>query len=216
MPAKLSNPEDIIGLTFGFLTVRHLLQVDEYRYGKNTIRTRKRYLYECSCCCGGTKNATRTSLLTGHTKTCGCDSRPQKNRSPRWKGYGEISGHYWGKLQRGAQYRNIAFCISIEEAWDIALKQNRRCAITGLLLQFGKNQTASVDRIDSRQGYLVDNIHWIHKDINKMKMDLPLSRFVVLCRSVADHRRHLDQVRSPATILVDQGVDLVYKVVGHD
>ena len=39
------------------------------------------------------------------------------------------------------------------------------------------SKTASLDRIDSSKGYTEDNIQWVHKDVNQMKMDLPEQRF---------------------------------------
>lgn len=32
-----------------------------------------------------------------------------------------------------------------------------------------KNRTASLDRIDDKQGYTINNVQFIHKDINYMK-----------------------------------------------
>lgn len=47
--------------------------------------------------------------------------------------------------------------------------------------------TASLDRIDSNRGYTQDNVQWVHKDVNKMKMDLNQQIFVELCRAIAAH-----------------------------
>lgn len=51
-------------------------------------------------------------------------------RSHRWKGYEEIDGKYWNSLETAAKKRNIEFSISIEEAWDLFVQQNRECALT--------------------------------------------------------------------------------------
>ena len=48
-----------------------------------------------------------------------------------------------------------------------------------------KLQTASLDRIDSTKGYSKDNIQWVHKDINCMKMDFSQQYFIDLCVKVA-------------------------------
>lgn len=37
-------------------------------------------------------------------------------------------------------------------------------------------QTASLDRIDSSKGYTIDNVWWIHKQLNWMKWDLTIDR----------------------------------------
>ena len=52
------------------------------------------------------------------------------------------------------------------------------------------NRTASLDRIDSSQPYVVTNIQWVHKDVNLMKMDLDEDWFVALCWVVTNHKNH--------------------------
>jgi len=44
-----------------------------------------------------------------------------------------------------------------------------------LVFRKGRNkvQTASLDRIKSNKHYTLDNIQWVHKDINIMKGKLP-------------------------------------------
>lgn len=45
-------------------------------------------------------------------------------------------------------------------------------------------QTASLDRINSSIGYTIDNVQWVHKKINMMKMDLSQEEFINYCRLV--------------------------------
>jgi hypothetical protein len=87
----------------------------------------------------------------------------------------EIAISKFESYRKGAMIRNMAFEIKIEEVWDLFLKQKRKCALTGWNIRFGKGQTASLDRIDSGKGYTSDNIQWIHKNINILKMDWPES-----------------------------------------
>lgn len=53
------------------------------------------------------------------------------------------------------------------------MKQGEKCALTGWKIELAKRttdtQTASLDRIDSNKHYTVDNIQWVHKDVNRMK-----------------------------------------------
>jgi hypothetical protein len=49
-------------------------------------------------------------------------------------------------------------------------------------------RTASLDRIDSTKGYIEGNLQWVHRDINKLKKNLPDDRFVEICRAVASYR----------------------------
>lgn len=47
--------------------------------------------------------------------------------------------------------------------------------------------TASLDRIDSDQGYILGNIQWVHKIVNIMKQDTVQSEFIGWCRAVVAH-----------------------------
>ena len=49
--------------------------------------------------------------------------------------------------------------------------------------------TASVDRIDSSGGYVESNVQWVHKDVNKMKMDIPQNQFIEYCKIISSHNK---------------------------
>lgn len=91
------------------------------------------------------------------------------------KYFEEIPLSKFESYKHGAKIRNFVFEIEIQEVWDLFLKQKRKCALTGWDICFGKQITASLDRIDSKKGYTSDNIQLIHKDINILKMDWPES-----------------------------------------
>jgi hypothetical protein len=81
-------------------------------------------------------------------------------------GYGEIQGAYWNSVRQGAKNRDIPLLITIQDIWELFLKQNRKCALTGqtlILAQCNKdhnigNYTASLDRRDSHGPYSIDNV----------------------------------------------------------
>jgi uncharacterized protein (DUF779 family) len=68
-------------------------------------------------------------------------------------------------------------------------KQNGCCALSCLPIKFPEDSfeygSASLDRIDSSKHYTADNVWWVHKDVNLMKMDLPLERFLELAKAIA-------------------------------
>lgn len=119
------------------------------------------------------------------TNNCGCKPRG------KWKGVGKVSKTLYYRLGRNAQERGVPFLVTLEYISDLFDCQGGKCALTGLEIGFGKRTcdgyTASLDRIDSSLGYVVGNVWWVHKDINYMKMDLPLSRFKELCRLVIEN-----------------------------
>jgi len=102
-----------------------------------------------------------------------------------------IPGSYFSRLSFGAKNRGIDFDITMDEAWSLFVKQKRKCKLSGLPLRFHlhgermSEQTASLDRIDSALGYSVRNCQWLHKDINKMKLDHDQDLFIRYCKLVA-------------------------------
>jgi len=176
---KKTGPKakDLTGQRFHFLTVVGLDKVDKWRD----------YHYICSCDCGNTTSVRRAHLVGGKIKSCGCWQR-DKN----WTGHGDISGSYWGNTQTRARLAGLEHTITIEEAWQVFLNQNRRCVMSGELLTFcrkfnteGKDkQTASLDRIDSSKGYIIGNVQWLHKVVNKMKLNMSDEEYIEWCRKV--------------------------------
>lgn len=69
-------------------------------------------LWLCKCICGKEKMATSYEIRSGHIKSCGCRKKGNRfknanyskgNKSPYWKGYGEISGAFWNTLKLNAK-----------------------------------------------------------------------------------------------------------------
>jgi hypothetical protein len=152
-------------------------------------------IFLCACDCGNTINVLANSLMNGNTKSCGCKSRKRGKEHASYSGYQEIRSEYWSRVLRGAKDRGIEITLTIEEAWDIFLKQNRKCALSGEILHFpytrktSKYSTASLDRIDSNGIYEVSNVQWIHKKLNTMKMNMPEVEFFEWCKKIVSYRK---------------------------
>lgn len=110
-----------------------------------------------------------------------------------FEGYGELGLSYFNSIKNRASKKGKRrlpkeFSITIEQAWERFVEQNRRCSLTNLELTFGKNQTASLDRIDSSKGYIKGNIQWVHKDVNIMKNDLDSETFFLYCKLIVENK----------------------------
>jgi len=144
--------------------------------------------WECEKC-GNVGNAPISSIKIRKCIRC---SQGSAADSPILLSYGEICQGYYLRLRRAAKYRNWEWVMSPEDLWNLFLKQNRKCALSGREIGFcpkwstsdTKGTTASLDRIDSTLGYTPDNVWWIHKDFQAMKMDIPLDTFISMCREV--------------------------------
>ena len=71
------------------------------------------------------------------------------------------------------------------------ISQNKLCAISHVPIKFKINhkdeQTASLDRIDSKKPYTLDNVQWVHKTINQMKWTLMPNEFIEWCKIIAQN-----------------------------
>lgn len=179
MPRK---PMDLRRKRFGRLVAIKRVYKNKYSY------------WDCVCDCGNKTTVRRDHLLDGSSQSCGC-LQIEKTVNRSWKGYEEISGKYWYDLNRNAKYRLLDFNITIQEAWEIFLKQNKICYFTGDLLCFAKGksdskfQTASLDRLDNSIGYVKNNCCWVHKSINRLKNDFDTNDFLTLCSKVAEYEK---------------------------
>lgn len=115
------------------------------------------------------------------------------NKALAFRGHGEVPMLYFTITKASAENRSLEFDLTIQDMANQFDRQKGKCSLTGLALRFqtccGKKRqagTASLDRINSERGYIRGNIQWVHKDINKMKERLPQSRFVELCKLVAN------------------------------
>jgi hypothetical protein len=173
--------KDRVGKKFNLLTVldRH---VDD----------KGRTSYTCLCDCGNTAVIKGDGVFSGKTRSCGCLLSRKGIDNPNWGGAGEISGQVFSSIRGGAASRNLEFNISVEYIWDLFLKQNRKCAISGLDLCFAINdqeKTASLDRIDSNLGYTQQNIQWVHKYVNFLKREIHDIDFFTIVKHVYEFKK---------------------------
>lgn len=177
---------DLSGQKFGFLTVLGIAEE----------RRENRVTWRCQCICGNIKLLTSNHLKRGRYKSCGCKHRAPGTFNPNWKGVGELSRSHWGRYRIHARVRKVPFLLSIQDMWELFLKQNRKCALSGLPLSFSSKRNsndgnASLDRIDSSKGYVMGNVQWIDKRFNWMKSDHSNSEFIHLCKLVSTHNENL-------------------------
>lgn len=113
------------------------------------------------------------------------------------KSHHTISGELLATIKRGARDRNLEFLVSIEYLWQLFEKQQGKCALSGINIEFKKfgykidrkTQTASLDRIDSSKGYIEGNVQWVHKRINRMKGNMTDEQFIGWCQKVVNNNK---------------------------
>lgn len=148
-------------------------------------------IWKCQCNCGNTKNIRGYHLIGKKIRSCGCLRRETVNI--KWKHCGDIGGYMWSSSRISAKRRNIEFNLTIEDMWEQATKQNKKCALSNVPLFFflrtidKTKGNASLDRIDSSKGYTKDNVQWVTKKINLLKQSLPQNEFIEICKSVSNN-----------------------------
>lgn len=177
----------ILSLKFGTLSPVKYLGYDNKR---------KYSYYECKCDCGNIVIKSSRKLLYAKICNKSCPLKPNKQKfrkeSWMWRGYEDIPKSFFTKVKREAKEREIEFNLTIEELWDLFVKQNKKCALSGVDLKFQSNyrisdQTASIDRIDSSKGYTLDNVQWVHKIVNFMKQSMLKSELISWCKRIVDN-----------------------------
>ncbi len=128
--------------------IREFKQKD---YG--TIRT----LVEVICSCGYKGVRRKTHVLNGRTRMCKkCASKEtaQNYGTPiRFKVEKELFDTFYNAIQTSnlRRKKEVLFDVTRDYLWDLFVKQNRKCRLTGreiIICGVRNKRTASLDRID--------------------------------------------------------------------
>lgn len=146
---------------------------------------------ECTCECGKVQQVRILSLTSGKSVSCTCAGGIHKRAKAKELAVGNLSKTHLHEYKRCAKRRDISWDVTPEYIWELLVKQDFKCALSGLPLilelQVGPHNTASLDRIDSTKAYEEGNVQWVHKDINRMKGNFSDEQFIQLCKAVTDH-----------------------------
>jgi hypothetical protein len=164
------------------------------------IKTGGDIFWLCECECGAVSNVRTTYLLKNKSKSCfKCSIKPKPYSKD------QIPDVFWKKILRGAKIRNIQFQLTQDEAYEVFIRQNKKCKLSGVEIRFPingsdyKTCTASLDRIDSKMPYTKDNIQWVHKHINVMKNVFTQDCFIDFCKKVAETANTRDTIQAITT-----------------
>lgn len=147
--------------------------------------------------------ASDSSSRTGLQTYCkSCQSKKIAQWTSTFDGYMTKT---YKDLQNNAKRRNISVNISKQNIIDLYKKQNGKCALTGETLthicepsdrRVNKKHihNISVDRINSRNPYTVDNIQLVCNRINAIKWDLDQDEFIELCKKVVTYNANISPI----------------------
>lgn len=192
LPAMYKG-EDVTGRLYG--EYRVLGRVTIRRYGSGNFVS----VWAAECIgCGAPRITTSQRIREGKygCHKCAAESM-QGPKHGNWRGGEHVPGYFVARLRAKVKRRSRELAWEIDAAYLDKLweQQEGCCAYTGWRLQFGKQgkyareQTASLDRIDSNYGYVHGNVQFVHKEINLLKWNHSEDRFIQLCKAVADYRK---------------------------
>lgn len=128
-----------VGRTFGRLTVTEV------------FKEQRKWRARCSCSCGASEVVRRIdSVLSGKVISCGCTSRNrpamQGSGNPSFKGCGDLRSAYVQEVRRSAKRRGLIYSLTKEFLWKLFKAQDRKCALSGLPIAFGRVDYPHEDR----------------------------------------------------------------------
>jgi hypothetical protein len=171
------NP--LVGATYGQWTV-----ISE----KIKVASNRQLYWWVRCSCG--KESWRQSYCLVHGKCNACKS------CARFQGDKDKFSHSCLRRIRDRALKS-GFDYDLTYEYVVALfeQQQNKCALSGVEIKFArkwrdsnKSQSASLDRIDNKKGYVVGNVQWIHKDVNFMKYTFDESYFIQMCLKIVEYR----------------------------
>jgi hypothetical protein len=177
----MKHPHDITGMRFGKLVV---LEISPDR-NKNG-----RVMWLCKCDCGNIKLVAHHELLCKRlykgresgTRSCGCLQRTEGANKTRLEGGEACLNQLIYDYKEKATDRNLSFELSKEEFRKLTKQNCIYCGKEPSQVKrnrntFGDYTYNGIDRIDSSEGYNVDNCVSCCGDCNRAKSNMLLEDF---------------------------------------
>lgn len=173
--------KDRSGQRYGAIVIESLDRIDH-----DPVTGHRRFYWRCRCDCGElTTREAKTAMVGSPGCTC------YLHRGD----YDSGRNRMWNQILDRAADRDIPVLASREYVFQLLVEQGFRCALTGLPIGVAATAkehvrggtTASLDRRDSGRPYEPGNLQWVHKVVNKMKLNHSQDYFIEICRLVAAH-----------------------------
>lgn len=114
---------------------------------------------------------------------CVCyENNCKRYRKKHWKRYLAYKAN--------SRKRKDSDFITEEHIDTLYKKQNGRCAISGVVLNIEDSENRpSLDRIDSKKGYKINNLQLLTWITNRTKGKLDDDTFIKLCHTISEHNK---------------------------
>lgn len=145
----------------------------------------------------GSKYACSAATILAHLKKAGVNIRKGTPIIDRYSPFKKMLC----VIKHRAKKSNLDCTITVEDMYDLYTMQNGKCKISGedMILRRHSGDTghgreanvASLDRIDSSQGYVKNNLQWVTDRVNRMKVEMTMSEFINMCAKIINHQEIL-------------------------
>ena len=156
-------------------------------YGELTVlsavRENGRFYWLCKCSCGALRRVASYNLRSGQSKSCGKCGKIRKDANPL-----EPAKRMYRAMKTGAARRNLSFEITFEQFLELSGKKCNYCGqppetkFAYTRKRYSQNRDVELklnglDRVDSNQGYFLQNVVPCCRLCNTMKLDQTLEEF---------------------------------------
>lgn len=152
---------DITGKKFGMLTA--LKRADDRVQNDG----RHRIVWECICECGATKPVDYYNLVSGRTRSCGCNKN--KAISESHIAHGDSKSrlyNIWTGIKTRCRNPNCASFVNYgARGIDLCAEWDDYSRFMSWAIHNGYNDELSIDRIDNQTGYCPSNCRWVTRHV---------------------------------------------------
>jgi hypothetical protein len=145
---------------------------------------------KCECVCGNKETKPVYQLKASRSKKCEkCYVLNEK--IPVFK-------LMWSIILKNAKKRDLPVEVTIQDIIKLIEDQKYICALSGETLEIAETTTqhyagktsASLDRKDSKLGYIPGNIQWVRKQVNMLKNNYTDDQFIKMCIEVSEFQQN--------------------------
>lgn len=164
----------------------------------NIVKLRGNACVKVKCECGFEGIRSIGDLVKKNSTCCDkCGHSKKGDQNKTFKGYKLVPGSFVQRYRRSAKNKGFQYKISAEIIYNKWIQQKCKCALSGVDISFENEVpdptryqcTASIDRIDSKVGYIPTNIQIVHKFVNIMKNYFDENEFIKMCENIVSHRK---------------------------
>ena len=146
------------------------------------------------------KHGYHTQFKMKNSRDLRCLRCDQEYRDKRYSEH-PLVAIYQSRQSEMKRKKTKGFNLSLKDLENQYIKQNGRCWYTGMPLLKGKMGGISIERLNSSEDYIPENICLCFTDINTMKSDIALKEFKEFCELIYDakqlYKMSLDKLPDP-------------------